>query len=261
MAANKSNEGSTHVTLLNGSNYAIWKVKMKCVLYRDELWDTVENLKPEVQTEAWRKANNKAMARLMLGIEDDQIVHVGHLPTANEVWSTLQKMYERSSLGSRVYLRRKLYTSRYVSGPMSAHINSVKEVVSQLRNAGKQIEDDEIVAALLASLPNSYSGLVTALEGRDETDLTAYYVTGKMLDEYQRRAENSAVHGDSEVALQATKPKSEHKAHPFSSTTKRKHKETRECFFCKRQGHLKADCHAWKKAQQPAKEAAKGSTE
>ncbi|CDW59818.1 retrovirus pol polyprotein, partial [Trichuris trichiura] len=42
-----------------------------------------------------------------------------------------------------------------------------------------------------ASLPETYSGLVTALEGRDEADLTVEYVTGKLLDEYQRRLENS----------------------------------------------------------------------
>lgn len=65
------------------------------------------------------------------------------------------------------------------------------KVVGLLRGSGKPLEDEEIVAVLLVSLPESYSGLVTALEGREEADLTVEYVTGKMLDEYQRRIEST----------------------------------------------------------------------
>lgn len=57
---------------------------------------------------------------------------------------------------------------------------------------------------LLVSLPESYSGLITALEGRQEADLTVEYVTGKMLDEYQRRAENMETdEKNPEVVLQS----------------------------------------------------------
>lgn len=56
--------------------------------------------------------------------------------------------------------------------------HSIMEVVGLLRGSGKPIEDEEIVVVLLVSLPESYSGLVTALEERQESDFMVEYVTG-----------------------------------------------------------------------------------
>ncbi|KFD46347.1 hypothetical protein M513_12763 [Trichuris suis] len=64
------------------------------------------------------------------------------------------------------------------------------QVVEQLRGAGVELSVGDQVAALLNSLPESYSGLVIALEGRDEADLTVDYLCGRTQDEYTRRIEN-----------------------------------------------------------------------
>lgn len=142
---------------------------------------------------------------------------------------------------------------------MSKHIDSIMEVVGLLRGSGKPLEDEEIVAVLLVSLPESYSGLVTALEGRQEEDLTVEYVTGKMLDEYQRRTENMETdEKNPEVALQsavAVSNKGNNKNYPNKiekgkRNIKRDNKENRTCFFCNKLGHIKADCRFYKKTQQ-----------
>ena len=75
---------------------------------------------------------------------------------------------------------------------MSDHIDSITHVVGLLRGSGKLLVDEEVVAVLLVSLPESFSGLITALEGCDEKDLTVEYVTGKILDEHQWRMEASS---------------------------------------------------------------------
>lgn len=87
---------------------------------------------------------------------------------------------------------------------MSDYIDAIMEVVGLLRGSRKPLEDEEVVAVLLVSLPESYASLVTSLEGRDEADLTVKYVTGKMLDEYQGRIESGESNENkSEVALQS----------------------------------------------------------
>ncbi|KFD64417.1 hypothetical protein M514_23441 [Trichuris suis] len=145
--------GKDTVTLLNGGNYMYWKTKVRAILIRDDLWKIMSSSKPEVISEAWRKLDNKAMALITLSVEDSQLLYIANCETASEMWEKLAKQYARSSFGSQLYLRRKLYGIRY-------------------------------------TLPEAYSRLVTALEGRDEADLSVEYVTGKMLDEYQRRVEN-----------------------------------------------------------------------
>lgn len=64
------------------------------------------------------------------------------------------------------------------------------EAVGLLCRSEKPLEDEEVVTVLLVNLPESYSGFVTALEGRDETDLTIEYITGKILDEYEKNWNN-----------------------------------------------------------------------
>jgi len=246
------------IPLLNGGNYVSWKTKLRAILTRDDLWDVVRKPKPAQVDDEWVKRNNKALACITLSVEDSQLTHFAHLDGAYEVWQVLSKKYERSTFGSRLYLRRKLYGIQYRGGSMNDHINAIMEVVSLLRGSGKPLEEEEIVAVLLVSLPESYSGLVTALEGRDEADLTIEYVTGKMLDEYQRRVESGeSSNKNSEVALQTATANLKSSNRTISDTSekgkriaKKVNKETRTCFFCSKQGHIKADCRSFRKTQQ-----------
>jgi len=100
------------------------------------------------------------MACITLSVEDNQLIHFAHLDNAFDVWQALSRKYERSTFGSRLYLRKKLYGIHYRGGFMNSHIDAIMEVVRLLRGSGKPLEDEEIVAVLLVSLPETYSGLV-----------------------------------------------------------------------------------------------------
>ncbi|KFD51898.1 hypothetical protein M513_07227 [Trichuris suis] len=91
---------------------------------------------------------------------------------------------------------------------MQDHIDSMLEVVELLKGAVTEISAGELVAMLLYGLPESYSGLITSLEGRDESELSVEYVTGKMLDEYQRRVESCGGMDDDGTALRVLSAKS-----------------------------------------------------
>lgn len=199
-----------NIPLLNGENFASWKAKLKALLVRDELWDVVNTRKPDPVTDTWKKKNNKAMLHIIMSVEDNQLIHFEDTEEAYEAWQILLKKYDKSMFASSLYLRKKLYGIHYKTGPISEHIDAIMNIVEILRGSGKLLDDEEIVAVLLASLPESYSGLVTALEGREEKDLTVEYVTGKILDEYRRRTEASTISesngGDLEVALRSVDP-------------------------------------------------------
>uniref|UniRef100_A0A5S6QQ06 Reverse transcriptase Ty1/copia-type domain-containing protein n=1 Tax=Trichuris muris TaxID=70415 RepID=A0A5S6QQ06_TRIMR len=129
---------------------------------------------------------------------------------------------------------------------MQAHISSMLEVVELLRGAGTEISTGEMIAVLLCSLAESYSGLVIALEGRDETDLSVEYVVNKTLDEYQRRVQSYDLReDDNDVALRVSSRRGGRAQNGKKDQPLRK--ENRKCFFCKKNVHLKADCEAFRK--------------
>jgi len=127
---------------------------------------------------------------------------------------------------------------------MCDHIEAIMRMIALLCGSGKPLEGEEVVAVLLMSLPESYSGLVTALEERDEKDLTIEYVTGKILVEHQRRSESQGPDdSNSDVALKLMcSSKGDHskkiqcnKNSIFNKTGK----ETRSCYYCHKLEHLK----------------------
>lgn len=189
-----------NVTKLNDSNYQLWKFKMKMILMRDGVWENVNSPKPEGDKlpANWNNLERKAIAAIGLAVEDSQLVHLITITSARDMWLKLQSLHERSSICSKLYLIRKLYSMRFTTGTMAVHVSAMLEIVNQLRGLGKDLSDEDIVAALLCSLPESYSTLVTTLEGRAESDLTVDYVRGKLIDEYNRRIESDCAN---EIAL------------------------------------------------------------
>lgn len=226
---------------------------MQALLIEKDLWNVTSNPKPESGSDlndVWKRSNERARAALTLHVTDTQLTHFAGRESAHDVWEHLKHLYQRSTYGSRVYLRTKLSQVRYKSGTMSEHITRVLALVNQLRLANAKVDDEEIVAYLFASLPDSYSGLVTALEGRDEADLTLDYVIGKLEDQYRRRMETGqqSTKLDSETALQSTSGRQGRSGRGRGRGRGRvggpgsQPAEDRTCYNCNRPGHLRRNC-------------------
>lgn len=100
-----------------------------------------------------------------------------------------------------------------------------------MTQAGQELSDSLKVAMILRSLPDSYSGLVTAFESRPDADLTLVLVKSKLLDEFERRKERS-VKSSGEYYGEVKALKS------FSN----RNCSSWRCFYCKEKEHLKRDC-------------------
>lgn len=220
---------------LNGSNYDNWSFRMKLLLVKEGSWTAVKDKKPEPETTAWKSKDDQALATIGLAVEDNQLVHIRKAKSAAEAWENLEKFHVKKTLTTKVSVMRKICRLRLEkNGDMEAHISTLTELFEKLNDLQpKNVLDDQwLVSILLSSLPEEYETLVTALEARPEEDLTLNLVKGKLIDEWQKRESRSKMDDGTESALQVGS-----KA------------DSDRCFFCKKSGHLKANCEkfkAWK---------------
>jgi hypothetical protein len=172
----------------------------------------------------------------VLNLKDSQLVHVSSASSAIEVWERLQDyLYEAKGLANRLFLRRKLFTCQMIEGDtMIAHINKVKAMGEQLEAIGAGVSDDDLVMTLLSSLPESYGGLIVALESRAD-DLTPEFVISRLLHEETKRVEKN--HVGAESAFVAKNVLSHNERKPDDGRPRG------TCHYCKRPGHWAIRCY------------------
>lgn len=206
---------------LNNSNYSIWSLRMKSQLVKEGLWKSVQKRTLEKGDE---ENDQKALASIMLMIDDEQINIIAECETGYDAWEKLKNFHQKSSIGSKTRLYRRLFGSKIqVGGDMVKHLQYMSDIVRDLTSIGVKLDDDLVASAILASLSSEYDGLVTALEAWKESDLTPDNVKSKLLDEYDRRKEQT-----NQVQEQQL-----YKVNARSDV---------ECYHCHKKGHIKKNC-------------------
>ncbi|CAM8990261.1 unnamed protein product [Rhodiola kirilowii] len=185
----KEGQSTTRPPLLEGSNYASWKRKMKSFLKSldERAWKavltgwtepTMENLtgeavpKPEaLWTEADDKAsmgNSKAMNAIFSGVDENGMKLVITCEVAKETWDILQMAYEGTDKVCNS--RMQIVTTKFEEMKMkdSETIPEFNARVLDLSNeasaVGKPIDEERITSKVLRALPLRFDMKVTAIE-------------------------------------------------------------------------------------------------
>lgn len=181
--------GTFKIQKFNGSNFYLWKLKIKAILRLDNCLAAIEGRPANITDEKWKEMDDNAVANLHLAMEDSVLSRVAENKTAEEIWDALIKLYEVKSLHNKIFLKRRLYTLRMSeSTSVTDHINNLNTLFAQLTTSHFKIAENERAELLLQSLPDSYDQLIITITNNKVVDYLSFDdVVRAVLEEELRR--------------------------------------------------------------------------
>src|SRR5947209_362323 len=224
---------------LDGNNYAMWAVNMKSYLILKDLWSAVS----AVDVSPAGVANNqKAMAQLVLHVKDHYKQAIANANNAKEAWDALETAYQGQSTARQMQLKQELsHLSKERNETVTNYVGRASALRDQLVAAGHNLGAQELEMSVLNGLPKEYETIVTVLE-TTTNELRLGVLLPKLLQAEQRlscgeKSDNRALYTNS-----ANKYKSKTGTGSTSGD--------KECWYCGKQGHIKADCRKKKQDDQ-----------
>lgn len=263
---------------LTATNYSIWSVRMQHFLKREGLWKVVETTPqpPEwdedddeklALAEAQLEKDEKALATIILGVDDSQLVYVADKVTASEAWNALKAVHVRETAGSLITLTRRLYRCRKKPGDsLVNHLKFLTGCFQELALRGRPVGEEDKVFIVLSSLDDSYDMLVNSLESVETDKLTLEYVTGRLYAEEDRRAERKMTsaqlleHPRGNNSREEQRCREPEKQPGGAAADQPVVNKVKRCFCCKSSGHLLRDCPRKQQKQQKHRRQQREST-
>ncbi|XP_076948271.1 uncharacterized protein LOC143620460 [Bidens hawaiensis] len=157
-----TNSTSFQCPMLTSTNYTIWAMRMKVMLKIHGVWEAVEKGTTDL------KLDNIATAVLFQSIPEDQILQIGDLNTAKEMWEAIKSR----NLGAERAKEAKLQTLIEEFDVMRMKdldtINNYAAKLTRIKtkaiSLGEPIEEKRLVKKFFTSLQRRFIHIVASLE-------------------------------------------------------------------------------------------------
>ncbi|UYV79910.1 hypothetical protein LAZ67_18001025 [Cordylochernes scorpioides] len=232
---------NTPLEKLNDQNYRSWKYNTKMMLIERELWKYVTEPAPdeEASRTIFNMKQEKVLAMIALTISPSQQIHIMDCTTAQEAWDTLEQVYEPKSRSRILQLNKQFISIRFEEQEtMTNYLGRLKICSDHLREAGEEMQDQDLAYSMLAGLPESYDGIIMTFSNVEDKEFTSSKVKHVLLAEYEKRM--------------ARRVDSTNEALQFGTTTRKEDKKKKNftCYKCGKEGHIARSCRG--KAKTPA---------
>lgn len=161
-------------------NFDNWCFRVRMVLDAESVMYTITEDPPSEEKlgkEMFDLADRKAKCLLVSFLADQCLEIVRDAKTAKQMWTNLNNVFAKKSVVNQTILRKQLARLRMEEGSsIREHLQSFDDLVRQLRTAGANLVEADIISQLFLSLPDSYDPLITALENISEKDLSVDFV-------------------------------------------------------------------------------------
>lgn len=217
----------------NGKNYSQWKFRMDLLLEEKQLKcfvdyslaEAIEKKDRSITEADMNLREKKCKSLLAQAIDDEQLQYVMDKGSAKAMYDALVAMFQRKSITNQLLLRRQLLTMKFNGDDLHDHFAKFDKLIRDLKFAGAQLVDMDVIVNLFLTLPKSFDAVTTSLEGMDDTKLTLDYVKGRLLDEHAKKNGGSS------------QSKSE------SACAMQTNNSDIVCYRCGEKGHIKSRCN------------------
>ncbi|KAL5842405.1 hypothetical protein ACOSQ3_013008 [Xanthoceras sorbifolium] len=241
---------------LNGTNYHIWRNKMKDLLFVTKLHLPVfTTVKPDGKTdEEWDFEHEQVCGFIRQYVDDNVYNHICNEIHARTLWSKLEQLYASKTGNNKLFYLTKLMQLKYKEGTSIAdHLNEMQGILDQLSRMGINFDDEVFALMVLASLPESWETLKisitnTAPNGAVNMELVK---SGILNEEMRRRSQTSSSSSQPDVLVTDSRGRSQSREQKPRGKSRGKSNRYAniECHHCKKKGHIKKFCRKFKNEQ------------
>ncbi|KAG8193880.1 hypothetical protein JTE90_011440 [Oedothorax gibbosus] len=172
-----------------------------------------------------------ALATVFLSQEDNQKDLIGEADDPSEAWKLLEDIYEPKSRARIAALRNEFFNLKKKPGQsMGIYLSHLQQVAKMLKNAGKEVPEDEIAYQMIANLPSEYDIAVQQIYQLKDSDFKPEIV---------RTAEEGRISSRHQEPVEALLSK---ERRPNAKPPTKEPKKL-VCFRCETPGHFARNCH------------------
>ncbi|XP_076941219.1 uncharacterized protein LOC143610702 [Bidens hawaiensis] len=268
---------SLQMPVLSSTNYTVWAMKMRVIFNVHGVWSIIE---PGTSVDV--KKNNLAIALLFQSVPEDQVMQIGNLQTAKEMWDALKTRH----LGADRIREARLQTlmGEFESlkmkdqGVIDDFANKLSEYASRAASLGSVIEETKLVKKFLNRLPKRFIHMVASIEHVVDLKTIGYDDVVGRLKAYEERIkdedslteQNQLLFANSDEKAKEKEHRCEHCCCGNSNREDygrgrgggrgsgrgrgdgrvQRDKSHVKCYKCNELGHYISECPKWRKDQE-----------
>ena len=238
---------------LREGNYRAWKWNCQSLLEEHDVWELVSGesqqpVKVEGQplsedAKAWEKSDKKARRIIGFSVIDELQRPVREATSAKEAWDELEKIHAPSDRPRQLALRQQLMSCKMSSNTaLQDHERRFASIIEALKDAGKEMDQEDIMHQYLMSLSTEYQVYGQQLTAQMQDNWTFNLVAGMVRTEEQRLANIMAMGDGGNQSTPDPQGAQAHFAKGNGGNGGKKGRFTGKCFYCDVIGHMVSQC-------------------
>ena len=164
-------------------DYPVWATHMKNILRERKLLKYIDD--PDTIEDYDENEDAQALAEIQFTLSNAQTRLTLQSETAHDAWERIKSKHLHSSKSNRIFLKSQfLGLKMNDKETMTEFIARVKDMAKQLSTLSKEkVSDEDKSLVFTRGLPESYRGIIVAMQEADKLDDYEHVINGLLNEE------------------------------------------------------------------------------